>query len=153
MRLPPKPDLLYVGTQLLLFVAITFEVAALRFPVSEGWAGFGWAVCAAAVCFGLAAVLQLGTTLTPWPSPKTGGRLVTTGTYGIVRHPIYFSLIAFALGLALATGSGWRLSVAVGLWLLFRRKSAYEERMLRATYPSYADYAGRVNGLLPGWTR
>ena len=41
------------------------------------------------------------------------------------------------------------LLFSVVVLLFFDRKSAFEERLLRARFPEYADYARRVRKLLP----
>ncbi len=151
MRLPPKRDLLFVGTQLLLFVALAFaHLPDWKMYTAEGTgltravSYLAWVIAAGCVVYGVVAVLQLGTSLTPWPSPKANSRLITTGIYAWARHPIYASLCYFACALAVATGSWWRLLVAVALFVLFYFKSAYEEKLLRQVYPEYATYAASV---------
>lgn len=147
MPLPPARDLVYVGVQFALLLAL----AADPWPgaAAPSWAKYvGAAGVTTSVAFGLAAVLQLGTALTPWPSPRRSGALVTAGTYALVRHPIYAALLLFAASLALATWSPWRAGLALALYLLFCRKAAYEERLLRERYgDAYLAYAERVKGL------
>ena len=53
---------------------------------------------------GLAGTLSLGGNLTPFPKPSAGGRLVRTGIYGLMRHPLYTAVFCGALGWALV----WR---------------------------------------------
>ena len=42
---------------------------------------------------------------------EDGQPLVSTGLYGIVRHPMYFSNVILMVGMALALGSYWALLV------------------------------------------
>ena len=60
-------------------------------------------------------VLGLRESLTPMPRPVAGGRLVDTGVYGFVRHPIYAGIIGAGFGWALLTASPAALLVAAGL--------------------------------------
>ena len=140
----PRTDLLFVGVQFVLLLALAFDPLRVGFklPVVERY--IAWSICVATVVAGVAAVLQLGTNLTPWPSPKDSSQLVTSGLYAWSRHPIYACLAWFGLGLALATGSWWRIGVTACLWVLFWRKATYEERMLQERYPSYESYAQQV---------
>lgn len=149
MRLPPKQDLAFVGAQVALFVALAIDPFPLAVRVNPWLGGVGIALCIASIVFGVVAVVQLGTNLTPWPSPKASSQLVTTGTYALARHPIYASLLVFGLGLSLWTLSPWRLVVSAALYGLFRAKARYEEGLLQARYPSYAVYRDQVKRF--GW--
>jgi protein-S-isoprenylcysteine O-methyltransferase Ste14 len=80
-----------------------------------------------------------------------GHRLIDTGPYALVRHPIYTGLIAAALATAVAEGTAPALlggaMMALGLWL----KASLEERFLceelgRETYDAYRR---RVPMLIP----
>ena len=94
-------------------------------------------------------VLGLRESLTPMPRPVTGGRLVDTGVYGFVRHPIYAGIIGAGFGWALLTASPAALLVAAGLAAFFDLKSRREEGWLQAVYPGYDDYRRRVRKLIP----
>lgn len=79
----------------------------------------------------------------------TEGKLVTTGPYRYLRHPIYVAvLLFFWTGIAVHPSTG---SLAAGLVAtaatLARMLS--EERFLRQRYPEYADYARRAKRLVP----
>ncbi len=133
-------DYLYVGAQLVLFLIFLLPVPALRFsPGLLGWIGLPLSI--AGLLFLLVALAQLGTSFTPFPSPKTAGRLVTTGTYAVARHPIYAAILPMLGGWGLAHGNGFQLLVVLVLSLLFYYKSRYEEGKLRRAYPGYAAYA------------
>lgn len=80
----------------------------------------------------------------------TARELVTKGPYGFVRHPLYGAEVVTMVGVALGH---WSLSAAALLvvWLgLQIRRAQNEERVLRDSFPEYADYARRVPMLLPG---
>jgi protein-S-isoprenylcysteine O-methyltransferase Ste14 len=77
-------------------------------------------------------------------------RLVTTGPYRFVRHPLY-ATEGFALLGILLQHVWWAavpfLVVQAGLqW----RRMAYEEALLRAMFPDYSAYARRTARLIPG---
>jgi protein-S-isoprenylcysteine O-methyltransferase Ste14 len=121
-----------------------------------------WNVGYAGACV-LAAVMIAGLTFTwsariylgrLWSSAitrKEGHRIVDTGPYGIVRHPIYTGLIIGLIATAAAEG---RISaligaalVIVGIWL----KARSEERFLAVQLGAgeYAAYSRRVPMLVP----
>lgn len=82
---------------------------------------------------------------------ERGHTLVTSGPYRFVRHPGYVgALFACACG-GLALGSWWSLVPLAPFAVLFLRRTALEDRMLRAELDGYARYAERVRyRLLPG---
>jgi len=104
---------------------------------------------AAAATLGLWGAIALGRNLTPFPKPDPRAVLVRHGVYGVVRHPLYASVLLGALGWALAWASGPALALAVALGLFLRAKADREERWLRERFPEYADYARRVRQLIP----
>jgi len=79
-------------------------------------------------------------------------RLVTGGPFAWVRHPIYTALALVVVAMALATGHGRRLPLAlavyaIGTWLRVR----IEERLLHAKFgAAYRDHAARVKRFVPG---
>ncbi len=77
--------------------------------------------------------------------------VVSTGPYGVVRHPGYAGAIVADLALALVLGSLWALvpaSVAVALLIV---RTVLEDRMLQAELDGYRDFARRVPyRLVPG---
>ncbi len=79
----------------------------------------------------------------------TKGRLVTSGPYGFIRHPIYTALVLFAF----AGASAHLAPPVVGLALLVLVGAAIrmhlEERYLTAGYPEYAAYAARTKRMIP----
>lgn len=97
----------------------------------------------------LRGLLDLDAALTPLPHPRDGAQLVETGSYGLVRHPIYGGIVIAATGYALITASGIALAGAAVLLVFFRLKSGREEAWLRDRYPGYAAYAARRKRLLP----
>lgn len=96
-----------------------------------GAAGFVWAG------------RTLGSSLTPFPRPRTDGVLVESGPYRLVRHPIYSAGLLFFLGYGLLTSVPATAST-LALGLLWHLKARVEERHLSERFPAYADYRRRV---------
>jgi protein-S-isoprenylcysteine O-methyltransferase Ste14 len=82
---------------------------------------------------------------------EDGQPLVSTGLYGVVRHPMYSATLVMMAGTPLALGSFWGLPVvAVAVPVLVTR-ILDEEAMLRAELAGYDDYTTRVRRrLVPG---
>jgi protein-S-isoprenylcysteine O-methyltransferase Ste14 len=80
-----------------------------------------------------------------------GQRLIDTGPYAVVRHPMYASGLLYLIGTPLALGSYWGfLGVAFMLPFLVWRLLD-EEHLLTRELPGYAAYQARVRyRLIPG---
>jgi len=78
-------------------------------------------------------------------------RVISTGLYAVVRHPMYAGGLLYLLGTPLALGSYWGLLALAAmspflLWRLFD-----EERFLSKNLPGYAEYCAKVRWrLVPG---
>jgi protein-S-isoprenylcysteine O-methyltransferase Ste14 len=78
-------------------------------------------------------------------------RVITTGPYAVVRHPMYAAGILLFAGIPLALDSYWGLAVIPMIlpfliWRLFD-----EERLLTSNLPGYAEYCAKVRWrLVPG---
>jgi protein-S-isoprenylcysteine O-methyltransferase Ste14 len=80
-----------------------------------------------------------------------GQRVVSTGPYAFVRHPMYSGVMLFFIGVPLLLGSWWGLALALVFPVLFAIRVRIEERALIEGLPGYADYAARVRyRLMPG---
>ncbi len=79
----------------------------------------------------------------------TAGGLVTTGPYGIIRHPIYTAACLFGWAAIVVHLS--LVSVAFGILLLlgaFMRMMC-EEQLVKQKYPEYVDYARVTKRMVP----
>ena len=88
----------------------------------------------------VASVGNMGNALSPWPTPPSDGKLVTSGLYGKMRHPMYTGLICALLGYSILLSSAPRLILTGVLWAFANVKAEQEEKYLLETYPEYADY-------------
>jgi protein-S-isoprenylcysteine O-methyltransferase Ste14 len=75
---------------------------------------------------------------------ERGHRVVTTGPYRYVRHPMYAGAIYFFLGTPLLLGSWYGLALAPVMMGVLAVRAVMEERTLAAELEGYADYAARV---------
>lgn len=82
------------------------------------------------------------------PVPKAGGRLITSGPYGRIRHPMYTAVLLGAAALAwLAHPAAWLAWAALCAVLWF--KSTLEERAMAQQHPAYAAYRQRTRRFVP----
>ncbi|MBB4183796.1 protein-S-isoprenylcysteine O-methyltransferase Ste14 [Sinorhizobium terangae] len=71
-------------------------------------------------------------------------RVITTGPYRHVRHPLYASALVFVAGTSLLLGSWWGLGAVLVLAALLAIRIRIEEQALRTGLAGYDDYAARV---------
>ena len=83
------------------------------------------------------------------PAPGKNSRLVTSGVYAYIRHPIYLSFILLFWGLMLVTGYLSSLMVAILATIFFYLKSQYEDKLLASKYPDFPEYKRTVGQFFP----
>jgi protein-S-isoprenylcysteine O-methyltransferase Ste14 len=82
---------------------------------------------------------------------ERGHRVIDTGPYAFVRHPMYSGAVLYFAGIALLLGSWWGLVLSPVFFVLFSIRAGIEERALADGLPGYADYLARVRyRLVPG---
>jgi protein-S-isoprenylcysteine O-methyltransferase Ste14 len=127
-------------------------VYAFRFwHIGEAGAWALVSVTAFSFAFAWWARIHLGRLWSGFVTKKEGHRIVDTGPYAIVRHPIYTAIITAALCLAILRGDAFALGgfvlVTLGFWI----KARFEENFLRQELgaEAYDAYAKRVPMLVP----
>jgi protein-S-isoprenylcysteine O-methyltransferase Ste14 len=77
-------------------------------------------------------------------------RVVSTGVYGFVRHPMYLGAVFMFTGTPLLLGSAVGLAIGGAMTLLLAARIIGEERMLADELDGYAEYRRQVRyRLLP----
>ncbi len=71
-------------------------------------------------------------------------KVISTGLYALVRHPMYMGALFWFVGMSLALGSWWGLFVFLLIlpaliWRIFD-----EENLLTKNLPDYSEYRGKV---------
>lgn len=130
---------------LVVVLAVVFRSEARpRWPIATGTL-----LLLGAAVVGLAGALAMGRNLTPFPEPGKQSRFVQHGVYGLVRHPLYSSVMLWAFGWSLVWHSWPALVAAATLVPFFRAKAGREECRLRRKFPEYTDYERRVRRFVP----
>jgi protein-S-isoprenylcysteine O-methyltransferase Ste14 len=151
-RIAQLPYRLIITAGYLLLFGVNPGRASGHFFVLPRWGG--WIMTAlAAIGFAFAwwARLHLGKLWSAFVTRKDDHRIIDTGPYGIVRHPIYTGIILATVAVAILKGNlyaftGAFLTVA-GFWI----KARLEERFLSEQLGPeiYAVYRRRVPMLIP----
>jgi protein-S-isoprenylcysteine O-methyltransferase Ste14 len=82
---------------------------------------------------------------------ERGHRVVDTGPYAFVRHPLYSGAMLMLLGIPLSLGSYWALVFSALGALVLVVRTVLEDRTLQAELGGYRDYAAKVrHRLIPG---
>ena len=148
-----KAQIAVVALSSLLFVA-AFVAAGLDFRF--GWTHVPiWLVCLAAVlqlaAYGLyAEVMRENAFLSRTVEVQENQKVIDTGLYGIVRHPMYTSTILLFLAMPLVLGSwvSFAIMLLFPVVIVFRIRN--EEKVLEAGLAGYREYKQRVRyRLLP----
>jgi len=82
--------------------------------------------------------------------PAGKPRLITTGAFALVRHPLYFGSWLFSVGLVIITFSASSVFVSLVILLFHLLMARYEERLLlRKLGDEYREYQVRVSMFFP----
>ena len=82
---------------------------------------------------------------------ERGQTVISTGLYGVVRHPMYMGTLPLTIAMPLALGSWWALLPVLAIVPALVWRLVDEERVLRRDLPGYAAYCARVRyRLVPG---
>ncbi len=71
-------------------------------------------------------------------------KIVTTGPYAFVRHPMYFGALIMLLGVPLALNSLWGLVALIPITLVIIWRLLDEEKLLAKELSGYPDYQNKV---------
>lgn len=138
-----------------LLLVASFIVAGLDFR-------FGWSHVSSLLVIISSAVLLVGYALyaevlrenvylSRVVEVQEGQRVIDTGLYGIVRHPMYFAVTLLYLAIPLVLGSWWALLVMSPCILLLALRIKNEEQVLHQGLPGYTDYTERVRYRMIPW--
>ena len=131
----------------LMFIA-AFAVAGLGFRF--GWPTLpSWASWAGAVAFLLAyalyaEVMRENAFLSRTIEVQDGQRVVDTGLYGVVRHPMYSATLLLFLSMPIVLGSPFSFAIMLVYLLIIVKRILNEEEVLVDGLDGYAEYMDRV---------
>jgi protein-S-isoprenylcysteine O-methyltransferase Ste14 len=75
---------------------------------------------------------------------ERGQRVISTGMYGVVRHPMYAGAVLLFISTPLLLGSVYGLAFGLLLIVTIAARSVGEESMLKRELEGYSDYTKKV---------
>ena len=125
-----------------------FVLAGLNFR-------FGWIVLPIWVSYAAAAVFMAGyilyaevlrenTYLSRTVEVQEGQKVIDTGLYGLVRHPMYMSTLFLFLAMPLVLGSLISFVIMLAYIPIISKRMKNEEQVLAEGLDGYKDYMQRV---------
>ena len=137
------------GQQLIVFLASLIIVLAFVIPGLDR--RFGWSNVSPAVVVAADLVVLLGygvfflmlrenSYASRVVEVEAGQRVVTTGPYAIVRHPMYVAVTIVYIASPLALGSAWAVLPALLLPIVIVARIRDEERLLARDLLGYREY-------------
>ena len=131
----------------LLFI-ISFVTAGLNWRFGL-WLLPDWTVCTAAVLFIIsyilyAEVLRENEYLSRTIEVQEGQKVIDTGLYGIVRHPMYMATVIMFLSMPLVLGSLISFIIMLGYIPVIAKRIRNEEEVLAACLDGYKEYQTRI---------
>ena len=131
----------------LMFVA-AFVVAGLGFrfgwPQLPAWASWVGAVLFLAAYALYAEVMRENAYLSRTIEVQGGQRVVDTGLYGIVRHPMYSATLLLFLSMPIVLGSPFSFVIMLAYLPIIAKRIRNEEAVLADGLEGYAEYLTRV---------
>jgi protein-S-isoprenylcysteine O-methyltransferase Ste14 len=143
-------DKVFYGLANVLFLAwlVVMPLDAVRFQWSHmpGWLQVLGALLLLGSFYLFFLTFRENTYLSPAVrlQSERGQRVVSTGPYHVVRHPMYATAIIFLAGTTFLLGSWYGLIPALVLILGIAFRAVQEERTLRAELPGYEEYMAQV---------
>lgn len=136
-----------ISLSVLMFIG-GFVVAGLDFRF--GWSVMPhWVTIAASiillVSYGLyAEVMRENAYLSRTVEIQEGQKVIDTGLYGVVRHPMYMASTILFLSIPLVLGSWYALAIFFIYPTLLIKRIQNEEAILEAGLPGYIEYEKKV---------
>ncbi len=131
-----------------LSLASMFTVSGLDHRL--GWSSVPTAICLVGdvmVAVGLSVMMQVviqNSHAAATVRVEAGQKLISTGLYGLVRHPMYTGNVIMMVGIPLALGSYWGLVFVIPGVILLALRIRDEETLLQEELDGYREYTQKV---------
>lgn len=131
----------------IMFIA-AFVVAGLNFRfgwiVLPEWVSYAGAIIFLAAYALYAEVLRENAYLSRTVEVQQDQKVIDTGLYGVVRHPMYMSTLLLFLAMPLVLGSIISFVITLAYIPIIAKRIGNEEKVLEDGLPGYAEYKNKV---------
>jgi len=133
-----------------LYVSLAAMVVVSALDHRFGWSSVPTAICLVGdvlVAIGLgvvALVIIQNSYAAATVQVEAGQTVVSTGLYGLVRHPMYTGNVIMMVGIPLALGSYWGLIFVVPGLIVLASRIRDEEKLLQQDLDGYREYSQKV---------
>jgi protein-S-isoprenylcysteine O-methyltransferase Ste14 len=142
-----------IAQKVIISVAILGDIALLIFCAFDH--RFGWSPVPPSVSLAGDALVALGLLINLIVFRENsygasniqtveGQRVISTGPYALVRHPMYAGVLVMVIGVPLALGSCWGLGILALIVPVLMWRIIDEEKLLKKDLPGYVEYAQKV---------
>lgn len=144
---------------LLLAAALVVHLLTLLTPGDNCPWWYAYICLAVSLCGTAVRIVTVGHTPAGTSGRNTSNQVAdslnTTGMYSMVRHPLYLGNSLIYLGVAMLTGSGPFVIIALlVMWIYYERITYAEEQFLHRKFgETYAAWAAQTPAFLPGIRR
>lgn len=139
--------------KIIQFVAFISFFAIILFPAFDH--RFGWSAVPAHIALAGDALVAFGflivffvfkenTFASATIEVDSGQKVVSTGPYSVVRHPMYSGALIMLFGVPLALGSWWGLLMVIPITIAIVWRLLEEEKFLAGSLPGYVEYRNKV---------
>ena len=142
------PRALAIAGSLVLLVLPFLQLVKVIQPVSltPPLVGASTLLTAGGTIAELAILSWLGRSFSLMPEAR---KLVSSGPYATIRHPLYLTGMIASIGVMLQFQQPWALIVVAAAFALQLARMHFEEEILMRTFPQYAEYMARTSRLIP----
>jgi protein-S-isoprenylcysteine O-methyltransferase Ste14 len=126
----------------LVFCAFDHRFVWSQVPPSVSWAGDVLIVLGLLIDFIVLKENRYGSSTIQIVEDQ---KVISTGLYARVRHPMYTGALIMTIGIPLALGSGWGLAVLVLIFPVLIWRILDEEKFLKNDLLGYREYSQKVH--------
>lgn len=131
-----------------LMFLVAFIVAGLNFRfqwiVIPNWLVYTGAAVFLAAYLMYAEVLRENTYLSRTIEVQENQKVIDTGLYGVIRHPMYCATLFLFMSMGIVLGSPISFAILLAYIPIIALRIKNEEKMLKCDLPGYEEYCKRV---------